>query len=97
MPTTNIDQRVLRLVDLTGEDLNALTDIGVTTEESLSFIQFEDLPVDISLIKRRKLDIIRQYLAKGNSLTATIEMTEVNRIVTRKKGLRVCTHSDFIP
>jgi len=54
MPTTNIDQRVLRLVDLTGEDLNALTDIGVTTEESLSFIHFEDLPADISLLKRRK-------------------------------------------
>jgi len=33
------------------------------------------------LIKRRLLDIIRQYLSKGNSLTATIEMTEVSRIV----------------
>ena len=61
--------------------MNVLTDIGVTTEESLSFIQFEDLPADISLITRRKLDIIRQFLAKGNSLNATIEMTEVSRIV----------------
>jgi len=60
MPTTNIDQRVQRLVDLTADDLNALMDIGVTTKDTLSFIQFEDLQVGISLIKRRKLDIIRQ-------------------------------------
>jgi len=60
MPTTNIDQRVQRLVDLTADDLNALMDIGVTTKDTLSFIQFEDLQVGISLIERRKLDIIRQ-------------------------------------
>jgi len=60
MPTTNIEQRVKRLVDLTADDLNALMDIGVTTKDTLSFIQFEDLQVGISLIKRKKLDIIRQ-------------------------------------
>lgn len=56
----------------------ALTDIGVTTEEWSSLIRFEDLPPSNLLINRR---IIRQYLVKGYASAATIEMTEVNKIL----------------
>ena len=66
---------------MTADDLNVLTDIRLTSEESSSNIRFEDLSAVISLIERRKLDIIRQYIVKGYALTATIEMTELNRMV----------------
>ena len=82
MPTNNIEQRIARLCSLTGEEVQKLKDIGITTEEDLGFAKFVDFPSeDVGLIKRRKLEVITLYLARGNALTSTSTLTQVQAIV----------------
>ena len=55
MPTTNLDQRVKRIANLSDADCQALIADGVTTENNLRFLEYVDLPVTIAVVKRRKL------------------------------------------
>ena len=74
MPTTNIDQRVKRIISLSDAEVTAVKGIGIDTEDDLRFSQFVDFPAEIPVIKRRKLELITRYLANGNALDATITM-----------------------
>ena len=77
MPTTNLDQRVKRIANLSDADCQALDNDGITTEEDLRFLEFVDLPATIAVVKRRKLNVITKYLARDKSLTGTITIQEV--------------------
>ena len=77
MPTTSIGQRVKRLVDLDDAEVLELEGIGARSEEDLRYFKFEDLPSGIPLLKRRKLGIIGEYLAKGLVLSSLLTISDV--------------------
>ena len=60
MPTADVDQRVRRIIENLEMDVQELQHIGVISEEELHYSEFVDCPKAISIIKRRKLDIIKQ-------------------------------------
>ena len=81
MPTTSITGRVKTIVGLTNEDCATLAADKISSQEDLSFIEFEDLNGDITIVKRRKLGMIIKYLSAGNELTATTTMEEIRNSV----------------
>ena len=62
MPTTDITGRVKTVAGLSNEDCALLQADGINTQDDLSCTQFVDLNVDISIVKRRKLELIGKYL-----------------------------------
>ena len=77
MPTSDIGQRVKNIVGLTVNEVAELTGQGIQNEDDLRYIEFEDLPEAIPIVKRRKLSTIKKYLSRGSQLTATLTMQEV--------------------
>ena len=75
MPTANINQRVRIIVELLEVEVQELQHIGVNLEDKLFYDEFADYPVAITVIKRRKLDIIKWYLAKGEVLDFIITVS----------------------
>ena len=89
MPTTNIGQRVKNTVSLTNEEVELLNGAKISTESDLRFTVFDDLPVALPVVKRRKLNQVQQYLARGDQLSAntTIEaIQEANIAADRDPG-----------
>ena len=82
MPTTNIDQRVKRIADLSNDEVATVQGIGAVNEYDLKFIKFEDFPDTLSVVKRRKLEFICKYLAVDNALDAGTTMDDVQPTVT---------------
>ena len=76
MPTADVDQRVRRIIENLEMDVQELQHIGVISEEELHYSEFVDYPKAISIIKRIKLDIIKQLLAKGVVLDTGITMAK---------------------
>ena len=94
MPTTNINQWVKRISGLTDADVAALQGSGITTDDDLSYVKFEDLVVEIGLIKRRKLDLICKFLSTRNEqLTATITIDSIQAKV--ESSSQPAPRSDF--
>lgn len=81
MPTTNLDQRLKRILNLSDDEVAEIAIVGANNEEDLKFLEFVDLPIAISLIKRRKLHVIIQYLAKGKALNATITIDQIQAVL----------------
>ena len=77
MPTTDIDQRVQRIIGLTDDQLAAMKNVGIMNEDDLRYSQFVDYPTTIPVIVRRKLELITRYLANGNALSASMDMLSV--------------------
>jgi hypothetical protein len=77
MQATNIEEHVQRITGLTDQEFAEVKGLGVLTENDLSFIQFDDYPETITLVKRRKLELLVRYLANGNALNATIDISGV--------------------
>ena len=77
MPTTDIGQRVKNIVGLTNAEVGELTNQGIMNEDDLRYIEFEDLPEAIPIVKRRKLSTIKNYLSRGSELTAITTMQVV--------------------
>ena len=78
MPTTDITGRVKTVAGLSNEDCALLQADGINTQDDLSYTQFEDLNVDISIVKRRKLELIGKYLSNAdNELSATSTIAEI--------------------
>jgi hypothetical protein len=62
-----------------------LKNVSITTQDDLSYIKFEDLPGVISVVKRRKLSLIGEYLNLGGpALVATTTIQEVKDFVKDK-------------
>lgn len=78
MPTTDITGRVKSITGLSTADCTTLQGDGIATQEDLSFVRFEDLDNGISIVKRRKLELVGRYLAiDGNTLTATSTIDDI--------------------
>ena len=60
-------------------DVEELLNTGITDEDDLRYAEFTDLPGGIPVIKRRKLDMIGKFLAKGRTLSATIMVVEIQQ------------------
>ena len=88
MPTTNLSQRVKRIVNLSDRDVNDLEAMEVVTEDDLRYLEFEDLPVTLPLVKRRKLHTVCKYLGLGHQLNATIQLDEVRTVTMLGNGPR---------
>ena len=94
-PPTNINQRVKRIAGLTDVDVAALEGFGITTEDDLSYVKFEDLGIGtgIGLIKRRKLDLLCKFLStRKDQLTATITIDSIQEKV--ESPIRPAPRSD---
>ncbi len=78
MPTTDITVRVKTMSGLSNADCATLQADGIATQEDLSFVRFEDLDDGISIVKRRKLELIGKYLSvEGNALTAASTIEDI--------------------
>ena len=78
MPTTSINQRVKRIVDLADDEVQAIEDAtGAVNEEDLRYLRFEDFPNVVPLLKRRKLQVLIKFLEQGKALNAMITMDQV--------------------
>ena len=62
MPTTNLNSRVKRIATLSDANVANLDGEGIISEADLRYLEFQDLPEGISIVKRRKLGIISEYL-----------------------------------
>ena len=86
MPAASISTRIATLVNLSEEDKKALEDLDVKTEDDLSWIDFEDLPITIPIVKRRKLNIIGDFLTVGsNKLNASTTLSGIRKKVSEAK------------
>ena len=95
MPTTNIGQRVARITGLSPGEVQELNTAGIVNEDDLSFISFEDVPETIPIVKRRKLELVSNYLRADNvpALTGTttireiqVEVTNQTRVIAAGRG-----------
>ena len=62
----SFNARVAKLIGLTKPEEKSLLDLGISTEEYLSFVQFEDFPDSIKVVKKRKLSLIGNNLSVGS-------------------------------
>ena len=86
MPTTDITGRIKTIVGLDNADCATLQGDGIMTQDDLSFVQFEDLNAGLTIVKRRKLDLIGRYLAvEENELNATTSINDIRRSVTMRE------------
>ena len=85
-PTTrNVEAVLVSIVNLLTDEETALRNASITTQDDLSYIKFEDLPGVISVVKRRKLSLIGEYLNLGGpALVATTTIQEVKDFVKDK-------------
>eukprot|EP00957_Ditylum_brightwellii_P083008 6310660-Ditylum_brightwellii.AAC.1 len=81
-------QRVERTAGLDDTNIGLLKDDGITKEAELSFIKFVDLDTSISIVKRRKLELIMKFIAMdGRMLLPTTVMEGVQVAVVASKKL----------
>ena len=86
MPTTNLSQRVKRLATLDDAQVQLLDTEGIVVEEDLRMIEFEDIPLGIPVVKRRKLNIISQFLKGGNILNGMADMNFIQTTVLQGRA-----------
>ena len=79
MPTTDLNQRVKRIIGLSDAELVLVQTDGITSEDDLLYAQFVDLNATIPVIKHWKLNSISQFLAKGGVLDANITMARIQK------------------
>ena len=88
MPTTNINQRVKRIANLQEAELNLLVKDGIVNEDDLGFIKFEDLNTGISIVNRRKIELVTKFLnIDGNSLAGTTTIVKVESAVMKAESM----------
>jgi len=84
-------REIVEIVDLTDTEVNALfNDEYLMTEDDLRYLEFEDLPEMIPVVKRRKLSIISQYLGAGQHLDDEFlhwPMAEIQRAVYAQRNI----------
>ena len=80
MPTTNLNQRVRRIATLNDGDIASLSGDGIETEDDLRYLEFQDFPAAMSIVKRRKLGSISDYLGSGRQLDGMITMDRVQEL-----------------
>jgi len=75
---------VKTLVGLTDQECTHLITTGITSLDDLSYLTFEDIDATISVIKRRKLDLVAKYLAATEKNNVYSLPTGTNMSIIRK-------------
>jgi hypothetical protein len=86
MNTRNsVDNVIKSITGLTQAESDALQDQGILSQDDLSYVEFEDLPNAITIVKRRKLDLLGKYLTLGGpALTVNTDMRDVQKFTVEK-------------
>ena len=85
--------RITKLAGLTKPEEKSLLDLGISTEEDLSFVNFEDFPHSINVGKRRKLSLIGTYLSVGGrSLKDSTSMNVIKKSFSKEKLISLGTN-----
>ena len=74
-------RRFQDLARLNDEDMKQISALGVTGTQDISFLTLEDLPKGISLLKRKKLIAIGDYLKLGYSIQEETSILIINQVV----------------
>ena len=86
MPSAVFSTRIANLVDLSDDDKKVLEILEIKTEHDLSWVDFEDLPDTIPIVKHRKLNMIGAYLtAINNKINASTTLSEIRKKVCEAK------------
>ena len=87
--------KIKDLVNLQLSEVQTLTDLGIQSEDDLSYIKFEDLPTSIPLVKRRKLSMVGAYLAVETKLSDRITMKKIqSKMNPKQKSSKKSSHSN---
>ena len=81
-PRRNMEIAIINLSGATAPEITLLADEGIVSGPDLGLVTYEDLTQALpgsSLMTRRKLALIGSYIAKGNTVTATITMSDIAR------------------
>jgi hypothetical protein len=77
-----MDTVIRTLLGLDAAETTALANNGVISWEDLSMVTFDDItdiiPVGMSIMKRRRLFLISQYLALGQTVNVASTMPDIN-------------------
>ena len=69
-------------MDLSDDDKKSLETLNIKTENGLLWVDFEDLPDIIPIVKRRELNMIGAYLiASRNKINASKTLSEIRKKV----------------
>ena len=82
---------------MTSSEVVELQQIGITDEDDLRYVEFVDFPVIIPVIKRRKLNTIRKFLANDGSLNAKITAAEIHNRLKSPTGIAAPAHQAVAP
>ena len=76
------------MVGLVDTEVQLLATDEITNAEDLTYVQFEDLNVGINVLKRRKLDLVREYLIldPANKVTAITTIEDLRKAVDDAKS-----------
>ena len=97
MPTTSIYQRVKSVTNMKYSEVVELHQIGITDKDDLRYAEFVDFPVISPVIKRRKLNMISNFLANDVSLNATITAAEIQQRLKAPTGIAAPAHQSVSP
>jgi hypothetical protein len=92
-----LERSITILSGLTPEELAALAEAGIVSGDDLSFITFIDIGEilgEASVVKRRKLSMIANYLARGQTLS---DATMMPTIVDYLNTLIAASHPHPVP
>ena len=85
---TSIGGHIKTMVGLVDTEVQLLATDEITNAEDLTYVQFEDLNVGINVLKRRKLDLVREYLIldPANKVTAITTIEDLRKAVDDAKS-----------
>ena len=95
MNTRNsVDNVIKSITGLNQVESDALQDHGILSQDDLNYVEFEDLPDVITIVKRRKLSLLGKYLTLGGpALTVNTNMREVLKFTVEKSTMTGITGS----
>ena len=96
----NLDGRIKTLTGLSDADVAEFKISGIVTADDLSYVYFPDLLTAVSVVKRRKFDLICQYLDEYSNflLYATLSMEQVKKVVveSRKSATTGAVSTEYV-
>ena len=83
---SEFENRVKTLAGLSDTDIAAFTVTETKTEDDLSWLEFDDLPDTISIVKRREIEMISKFMNNDDSsrLLRNTSLKDIRKAVREK-------------
>ena len=81
IPTKNISQQVKQVIAISNQDCQLLATKGIDIEYDLWYLNFEDIPMGIPVVKSRSINIISKYLSLGHVFNGTMDMQSIQSTI----------------